>query len=219
MPLWQPGDTDVVAWEIDSMGWTHGAPSNRRDYPGIHGSLYLTGARVFAVSDDFVHGHRYRPTVFGAGAILDVMATKVSQARASRAAQGTLLVGQMRMPWIKAVVFGGPTNSKGSRGEIRFIGEHVTSFGDSENVMFMVRLRRAVETFDFVRALTQRVQGDRLERTGMPAETGELLRNAPSPESVKVGINELAMINYAGAFRVRPDTVSQGVRSALSYPS
>ena len=80
------------------MGWTHGAPWNRRDNPGIHGSLYLTGGRVFAVSDDFVYGNRYRPRGVGAGVILDVVATKVSQSRASRAARGTFLVGQMRMP-------------------------------------------------------------------------------------------------------------------------
>jgi len=218
-PVWQPGDSDVVAWEIESMGWTHGAPSNRRDNPGIHGSLYLTGARVFAVSDDFVHGNRYRPLGIGAGAILDVVATKVSQARASRAAQGSFLVGQLRMPWIKSVVFGGPINSKRSRGEIRLVGEHVTSFGDSENVMFMVGLRHAAESFSFVTALTERIKQDRLERPGLTDESRELLNHLPSPESVQVGPNELAMINYAGAFRVRPDTVSRGVQSALSYPN
>ena len=218
-PLWQPGDTDVVAWEIESMGWTHGAPSNRRDNPGIHGSLYLTGARVFAVSDDFVHGNRYRPLGVGAGAILDVVATKVSQTRASRAARGTFLVGQMRMPWIKSVVFGGPVNSKRSRGEIRLVGEHVTSFGDSENVMFMVQLRHSDETFGFVAALSERIKQDRLERPGLTDESRELLNNVPSPESVMVGPDVLASINYAGAFRLRPDTVSRGVQSALSYPS
>jgi hypothetical protein len=218
MPLWQPGDSDVFAWEINSIGWTHGSPTNRRDNAGIRGTLYLTGARVLVVSDNFVHGHRYRPYVIGTEAIVDAVATKISQVRATRAAQGTFLVGQMRMPWIKGVVFGGPNAPKNSRGAVRLIGEHVTSFGDAENVMLLMRLRQQNETLDFVRALTERIRQDRLDRPGISDETIQDLGNIPAPESIATGPNELPQIRYSGAFRIRPDTVSKGVRSALSYP-
>ena len=218
-PVWQSGDKDVIAWEIESMGWSHGAPSNRRDTAGIRGSLFLTGARVFAVSDDFVHGNRYRSYGTGTGVILGAVASKVSQVRATRAAQGTYLVGQMRLPWIKSVAFANAGVSKRFRGELRLVGQHVTAFGDPENVMLLLRLRHPTEVFGFVTALNEKIKLDRLSWSGSSDQVRQALNQVPGPESVQSAPTDLSVINYAGAFRILPDTVSNGSQSALSFAS
>jgi hypothetical protein len=85
--------------------------------------------------------------------------------------------------------------------------------------MLMLRLRHLNDTFDFVRELTERIKQDRLDRPGLSHESRKALNHLAAPESIDTVPDQLAMITYPGAFRIRPDTVGQGVVSVLSFPS
>jgi len=216
-PDWQLGDGDVRQWEIESLGWTHGAPANRRDYPGIRGSVFLTDSRLVAISGNYVQGGKSSAYGFGNQLLLTTAASKISNMKASRDAAGTFLVGQMRLPWITGVVFGGEAVSKNSRGEVRLLGEHVTAFGDPETVMLLFRLRRPIEAPEFVEELSERVKRDRLSWRDTTDDQCVALNQLPSPRALRVSENTLPMISFPVAYRINANTASNGANSMKSF--
>lgn len=216
IPIWQQGDRDPVSWEISSMGWCHGPPVNRRDDSGIQGHIYLTSARAVVVSHRFEKGSRY----YGIGSDMVVaaaVASKISQVRAKRAAEGTFRVGQMRLPWIMQIVFGTELEHKRDRGEIRLIGQHRTAFGDPESVMLLLRLRKSSETLSFVDALIDRVKRDRYDWKSTTDTERELLDGLPRSGSVSAKGGNLPSLMLAGSFQVSASSGAQGSHSNSCY--
>jgi hypothetical protein len=219
VPVWQPGDGTPTYWEIISVGWSHGAASNRRDNTDIKGRVYLTDARVVVVSDHFAHGSRYRAYGLGSQVVLSQVATRVSKARAQRASAGTFLTGLMRLPWIMNVVFATSDERKALRGEIRLVSQHLTVFGDPESVMLIFKLRNSADTLAFVEALIERVKGDRLGWKGTTEDERKALGAVPSPGSVRAPEGSLPSVRLPGSCRANFTTSAHGSKSSRSFSS
>ena len=217
LPSWQPGDLNPITWEIHSVGWCHGAASNRKDEVGIKGQVFITGARVVVVSSSFAKGTRYR-AVGGNAVIAAAALSKISDARAKRSDAGTVLAAQMRFPWIGNLAFGPPDcRTKGLRGEVRIGGMHVTAFGEQEGVILFLRLRQAGEVYSFVSALKERIVNDRLEWERITGDQRAALSKLPGPDRVEFEEGTLPLIRFAGSFLISPGSGSQGVISHRSF--
>lgn len=216
-PVWQAGDTNVCSWEIDSVGWCHGDPSNRRDNPDIKGLVYLTDARVVVVSDHFASGTRYRAYGVGNQRFVAAAVTRMSQVKAQRAAAGTFLVAQMRLPWLKSVVFGSEREKKALRGEVRLCAQHLTAFGDPEPVLLIFGLKHASDTVPFVAEVVQRVRQDRYTWKNTTDAERAALDATPSVATLAASVGQLPAVQLAGAFRVMSRSALQGVHSARSF--
>lgn len=216
--IWQPGDTDITAWPIKTIGWCHGGAGNRKEYGNLQGTVYLTATRAVVTSGHFVRGSRYRAYGFGSAVILAQIATKVAQARAQRASAGAYLTGQMRWPWLSRVIWGGPRAPKGSRGEIRLCGQTLTEFGDPETVMLLLQLQQPEHTVEVVRQVIAFVREDReaWQRT-TDAERSKLAA-LPDPDDVDAPEGNLPSIHLAGGLRVSAASAGAGVYSTTSYP-
>jgi hypothetical protein len=217
-PKWLAGDSRPEEFYISSVGFTHGAVRNRKIYPDIRGRVYVTGARLVAISDHFAHGTRYTgysPTNYVIGRI----ATKVSETRADNATAGTYLVAQMRHPWVSTVIYAPPTMHRSQRGEVRVCARHKTAFGDPETVILFLRLDPPDVVLDFVAELVDRIRVDRhnWERT---TDTERMaLDQLPDPATVGAAPDQLPIIRLPGSFFVGSGSANQGVVSSLSFPT
>ena len=181
--------------------------------------MYLTGARVVAASDQFAHGSRYRAYGYGSQQVTAAIATKVSTMRAQRAAAGTSLVGQMRHPWLRQLAFGPATAAKGFRGELRLCGQHLSAFGDPEDVILFLTLRHAAEAETFAEALLTRVREDRLTWEGTTDEERAALSAARVPAGANPQPGTLPSVRLAGSYRISAAAGYAGVVSARSRPA
>lgn len=213
-PRWQPGDTDPISWDVSAVGWCHGDLANRRDHKGIAGRVFITGARVVVVSDHFVRGTRYL-SIDGPSLVAGV-ASLVSQKRADRAAQGSFLVGQMRLPWIGRVVFGPSSAARVERGEVRLAGAHTTAFGDAENVVLLFKLSDHQLVTDFVEVLIERVRADRSSWPQTSDEKRAALNAIPQPASLVAANGKLASCSLPATWRVSDTSGAFGVHSSQS---
>ena len=208
-PTWQGGDVGVLAWPISSLGWCHGAVTNRKDNIGIEGTVYLSGARVVAVSPDVKVTLHYRR------GFASLSLNRYSVTRHRRETAGTYLGAQMRLPWLTRVVWT-PPDVKKSSGELRLCAEHLSSFSEPESVMLLLRLSSASETQAFVVALIDRIKKDRWE--GASEETRAKLASLPVPWSTTASPGELPSVRLPGAFRVSAQTAARGALSTRSFP-
>lgn len=217
-PVWQAGDTNVWSWPINSVGWSRGVVAGRQDSAGIRGLVYLSDARVIVVSDRFTAGSRFRAYGIGNQVLLAAAATKVSRLRARRAASGSFLTGQMRLPWLTAIVFGHERGPKAFRGEVRLCGQQPTGFGDPESVLLIVGLKQPEQTHTFVNEVIARVRGDRHAWQKTTDEQRAKLDAIPPLSSVSAEPGQLPRVPLAGAYRIAPASASYGVHSVRSYP-
>jgi hypothetical protein len=218
VPFWQPGDIEIQAWEIHSIGWSHGGTGGRRDHTDLKGHVYVTGARIVVASTRFVSGSKYRG--YSAGEMLSGPGQpQVSQQRAQRQAAGQALAAQMRLPWITSIVFAPVRSGRTLGGEIRICGQHLTVFGDPELVMLTFRLAQPSETNRLVDVVTAQVRADRREWSRTTDELRVALDGIPAADTVTAAPDRLPTITLPGGYRVGPSTVINGVNSALSFPA
>lgn len=217
-PDWQAGDTNVRSWPISSLGWSRGVVAGRQDRAGIRGTVYLTDARVVVVADRFAEGSRYRAYGIGNQVLVAAAATKVSQIRARRATSGSFMVGQMRLPWLTAIVFGLKRGPKDFRGEVRLCGQQLSAFHDPESVLLILRLKQPEQTHTFVSEVIERVRSDRHAWEKTSDEQRAKLDAIPPPESVIAEPGQLPGVELAGAYRIAAASATYGVNSTRSYP-
>lgn len=217
VPIWQEGDGDVASWDLESIGWCHGAAANRRDTAGIKGRVYLTRCRAVVTSVQFAKGSRYRAYGVGNQVLVAAAASKISQKRAQRQAAGSVLCGQVRLPWLSGVIFAPTGSPKGLRGEVRLRTQHVTEFGDAESVMLIFRLRRPHEIHSFVAAVLERARQDRYDWKDTTDAERTALDRVADPADAVGGNGHLPLLPLAGSFRVSGGSASRGVYSSRSF--
>jgi hypothetical protein len=214
-PVWQPGDTNVARWEIDSVGYAQG-PS-RNDYQKIKGQLYLTDSRIVAVSADTNKGSRYQAYGVGSQVIAAAVATKVSQVRAARASAGKFLVGHMRLPWIADLYYSSQSAVRRSRGELRISSRHKTAFGDIEPTTLIFRLTNPRDAASLTDAILARIRADRYPWENLSQENRTSLQAVPSAVGMPVGESGFHHAFIPGGYLVGADTAARGFVSRLSF--
>ncbi len=207
-PWWQPGDTNVTRWPISGIGWCHGAISTRSEYRNVTGHAYVTDARVVAV----VGAPGARPPI---GIVID----GVEQTRALKPGEVAFRVGQMRLPWLGAVVFA-PADAIGLdySGQVRLCGQHTNASQDREDVLLLLWLAEPAETANFVSDLVGRVYRDRYHWPKTAEEQRAQLDALPAPADVRAAPGALPKVQLPGAFLVRDFTAGNGLNSARSCP-
>ena len=219
-PGWQAGDANVQSWSIAEVGWCHGEIGTRTLYPKIEGTAYVTGARIVVCSNQWAHANSKHGTTFGAGLTLLAVAAlqnRVAERRAVEAAGGKYLSGQMRLPWLESIVFGPSTGPRGSAGEVRLCTTHVTTFGDKECAMLLLRLRRPAETERFVQAVIDAVRADRRGWGPQADQVRSSLDGLPAVGSVVAAPGSLARIHLAGSFIADDASAGEGMNSRRSF--
>ncbi len=219
-PDWQAGDANVQGWSISEVRWCHGEIRTRTLYPKIEGMAYVTGARIVVCSNQWAHAKSKHGITFGAGLThlaVTVVQNRVVKRRAVEAVGGKYLSGQMRFPWLESIVFGPSTGPRGSAGEIHLCATHVTTFGDKECAMLLLRLRRPAETERFVQAVIDAVRADRSEWGPKAGQVRSTLDGLPSVGSVVAAPGSLARVHLAGSFIADDASAGEGVNSSRSF--
>lgn len=218
-PIWEPGDVNVRAWEIDSIGWSNGGAQNLRTETDLKGNVYVSGARVVVTSKHVVGGSHFTAYGIGAQQVLAAAGSKVSQILAQRHAVSQARVAQMRLPWISQIIYADPAGPRRSRGHIRLVGHHVTVFGDYESVLLAFHLRLPSETFSVIDALLACVVADRYHWETTTDAHRRALDDLPAPESVTATAGNLPSIELPGSYLIGAATGVQGTVSSRSIPA
>jgi hypothetical protein len=219
MPIWQAGDTNLQWWDIDLLGWCHGALANRRVNSDVSGRIYLTDSRIIAVVHDFAQGSKYRNVLFPSLTSLAVnsVANQVSQSRARRAEAGNYLVAHMRFPWVTNLVWARPDAGKRVVGTLRVGGQHRTAFGDKESVTMLLRLCGPYDPELVVSSALTRIRNDRLAWEKTDASERQKLLELPNPQMVTASPDSLPSISLAGAYLSQKSSAGYGGTSARSF--
>lgn len=215
-PWLQPGDTDVQVWPANGLEYCHGGIANRRGHLSIDARVYLTDARLIVVSNRFAKGTRYSPGPGLNGPIIaSAMQTVLSRKRAQRAAAGTFLVGQMRLPWISRIVYSQRAGLKGEN-TVRLCGIHTTAFGDQESVMLIIHLGAGADPHTLAEAVMDRVIRDRTAWSTTDENERAALQGARFPEPHEVAPGRLPYVDLPGGYIVSRGSAGQGVHSSRS---
>jgi hypothetical protein len=206
-PWWQPGDTNIVACPISGVAWCHGLVANRTEYRNVAGYVYATDARVITVVD-------------AAGALppSGIVIDGVAQTRQLARGEVAFRVGQMRLPWLTALIFAQTEATGLDAGQVRFCGEHINAEGQVEDVMLLVWLTNAGQTVDLAHDVIGRAYRDRYSWEGATDEKRAKLDAIPAPATVQAAPGTLPRVRLPGGYQVRVQTAGFGVNSARSCP-
>ena len=207
VPRWQSGDTNIVCWPISGIGWCHGPVTSRSEHRNVAGYVYLTDARVVAVTD-------------AAGALppSGIVIDGREQTRRLDPGEVAFRVGQMRLPWLTGLVFAAADATEADGGQVRFGGVHTNASQEQESVMLLVWLAEAAETARLAGDLAGRVYRDRYDWPATTDEQRAQLDALPAPQSVVAAPGTLPRVRLPGVYLVRVKTAGNGVTSARSCP-
>jgi hypothetical protein len=193
--------------------------SSIRTFDDIHGWVYVTGARVVVVAEDFAKGARVRAVGVPSMSNMVYMAAanRASKSRAKKAVAGQFLAGHMRLPWVGQVIWAPPTMKRRSLGQIRLTGTQRSVFGDEEAVGLCFRLANPQEVLPFVSLVIDRVRTDRMDHEQTSAERRAELQALPAPASVNSPSQDtLASIRLPGNWVVTSGSAFLGTVSGAS---